>query len=659
MKKFILRSMLLALVSGSALAGHRVWSVGLAQARIDLKDVTGVAADSLSEIWSGDGVGAESRSAASSLAGYLGFPPECVMEDGLRVKVTTIRDGLRCTTDKNGGSLIGPELALMTELFVVDYDRTSDQPQWYQCSESPRLEGTIGFLSADVVRRWPTRLGDEPVLATKVFATQEQADHYAKSGELLAPPIAQIPAAELGIYAPWPIAETHLVKNNFGQFTEVSKLIMLAGNSGQVSPRAIRRQQLDRAIEASKELALVFCVDNTRSTESFLTSIRQVLGDVASQLNDISLGMTLYRDDVVGLHWKDKITGELRVTKTLFDGQLVDVEQFRSVADTLTTPDQGSLDWPEMGFDGLLQAIESSHWPKMATPSIIWISDNSSKEFSTTVDNVIAAAKAKGVCIHALCVDSGGGEPEERLLHIEQCEKITGATGGAVFKLGSPNVTSQIVSLLQEEADKRTANVRDLERFRSESIKVQEYVSEAVGRERQRRLQLVQRLTKEGIVVEEEGNAPVSIEGWVANQPPNEPNHFNRKVFLSRRELTLLMSELIHLAHALEIQSEGDMMLALRIGLGSRVSGESFFAEENVQLMGLNEFLKSNRIPLRSGITNCSLPEIMNMNRVKKDALLNRVRHEIMPGLQQAYSSHDFFKRGNEWFGWIDEKLLP
>lgn len=597
---------------------------------------------------------------------------ECMTTaEGLRLKVVTAQPGLRYVDSVENGRLMGEGLPLFQELFVLDVVPSIDRPDWYLVSRSPRRVHRLGFLRAECVAVWPTRLGLRPVLPVLFYADSGDAETMAREGVTKAAPIGRATPDTERKYLPWPIVNSYTVTNDSGQVVEVAKLNLLGerrlgDDVGDLSARTVhyseeRKKAIARAVDT---ITLAFCVDNTNSTDPFVPQIVKFIVETSATVHEhrpkLRLGLTLYRDDVDGLSWNGS------VTRTLWGGSPQPMDSFLREVRPITAPNESSEDWPECSYQGLLEVLNATQWEKLSHKVVVWIGDNSAhtkgsaKNPTVGPKDVIDLAKQKGVTIHAVAIKGGGGDVEQ-LRHWTQCRDIAEATGGQVFGLkDAESVAARIAQAVQGEEAIVRKNSEDLQRIANGELTVADYMATKDREELRRRYQFVRLLDSGKIDLEGfEPNQPTFIQGWVPTQLPNGQPLFERMVYVSRVELDVLLGELNNLVALLRHDSTKGVLNTFAIGLGARVGDRSFFSTKRDGDIPFDVFMAARGIPMRTGITMKTRDGVLGMDAEEKLLLKARLINEVIPNLTNARSSTAFTLTGDFDFGWIPEHLLP
>lgn len=592
-------------------------------------------------------------------------------EQGLRCKVVTTLPGQRCLETIGGDRLVGDELPLFQELFVLDVQTSAAGLRHYLVSRSPSKEHRLGYLRATGAAEWISVLGWRPIAPVLFHLEQKHAEELAQTGQTSGQPIGRAAPDSDRKYRPWPIVDSHTVTNKHGQVVEVALLNFLGQRqvgedvgdeaAGQVRYSETQKQAVAQAISV---IGLAFCVDNTQSTDPFVPQIVQFIVDtsrsVYEQRPQLKLNLTLYRDQVAGLMWGTS------VTKTFWGGVPQPIAPFLDAVRPITAPTVSSEDYPECSYQALLETTNATQWEELSHKVVVWISDNSAhppgspKNPRVAPADIIRVAKAKGITIHAVAIRGAGGD-EEQLLHYRQCREIAEGTGGRVYGLrDAGQLAAQIASVVQKEQAIVRQNRDELQQIANGRLSVPQYMASQDQQELKRRYQFVRLLNSAGLDLQGFApDQPTFAQGWVPSQLPGGPPLFERMVYVSRVELDVLLAELNILVMVLRHDSTKGVMELFATGLGARVGDDSFFSSRREGDIPFDVFLATRCIPKRTGITMKSRDELHRMSEEERLLLKARLINEVIPNLTNARSSSAFTLTGDFDFGWIPENLLP
>lgn len=597
---------------------------------------------------------------------------ECLTTpEGLRRKVVTTQPGLRCLEAVDGDRLVGGELPLFQELFVLDVRPSANGLTHFLVSRSPRKAHQLGYLGAESVAEWNTRLGYRPLAPALFYLERKHAEELAQAGQTGGQPVGRAAPDSGRKYLPWPVVGSHTVTNKRGQVVEVAQLNFLGerrvgDDVGDAAAGTVHYSETTKATvtQAVSVIGLAFCVDNTQSTDPFVPQIIQFIVDtsqgVAEQRPELKLNLTLYRDQVQGLMWGTS------VTKTFWDGVPQPIAPFLAAVRPIAAPTVSSVDYPECSYQALLETLTATKWEALSHKVVVWISDNSAhppgspNNPNVAPADIIRAAKARDIAIHAVAIRGAGGD-DEQLLHYRQCREVAEATGGNVYGLAdSGRLAVQIAKLVQKEHAVVRKNRDELQQIASGRMTVQQYMASNDHQELRRRYQFVRLLHSAGLdLAGFAPDQPTFAQGWVPSQLPGGPPLFERMVYVSRVELDVLLSELNDLVALLRHDGTQGVLDVFATGLGARVGDQSFLSKGREGDIPFDVFLAARGIPLRTGITMKSRDELLGMNAEEKLLLKARLINEVIPNLTNARSSSAFTLTGDFDFGWIPEHVLP
>jgi hypothetical protein len=297
---------------------------------------------------------------------------------------------------------------------------------------------------------------------------------------------------------------------------------------------------------------------------------------------------------------------------------------------------------------------------------VVWIGDNSahplgsSKNLSIGSADIIQFAREKGVTIHSVVIEGGGGEVEQAL-HRKQCEEISFATGGQIYNLqDAQRIATEITKAVRCEQLIVGRNHEEFQQLAAGELAPGEYLRTNDRGELERRYKFVRLLKSAGVDLEKlPPGVPTFSRGWVATQLPGGQPMFQRMVYVSRVELDVLLGELNFLVSLLHEDGTRGTIEAFRLGLSARVGIDSFFSNRQDGDIPFDVFLSARGIPLRTGITMKTRDEILAMTPGEKRLLQKRLTDVIIPNLTNARGNSNFTLAGGFDFGWIPENTLP
>ena len=586
-------------------------------------------------------------------------------DSGLRLKIVTNQPNLRCL-DSPGGRLVGEEIRLFKELWVFDVKPSLTDPKWVKVSRSPQKNHVVGWLPAGTVAFWKTRVGLRPLRPVLIYEHRADAEELARTGKCSAQPIGRADPDAKRQFDPWPVTENFTVKNNQQQIVEVSQLNFLGerrvghdvGDPGSAAPSytEARKQIVYRSIN---QISLGFCVDNTASTAPWVSEIlafvREVSGAVERGKPRLSLGLTLYRDDVPGLEFSGS------VTKLFFDGELKDHAAFSTAVSGIKPAEVDSEDFPERGFEGLKRAVTDTDWKKLSLKVLIWIGDNSSKHDRVTAAEVISLAKSSGVTIHAVMIH-GRGDPAERQLHESQCREIAAGTGGKLYDLADWRpLAGEIAKAVRGARAIVKANRADLDNILAGRQTVKDFLETKDRDVLERRRSFVRLLKTDGHDLDSlTPNVPLFRQGYVVSHlPGNGDPFFERLIYCERLELVFLMSELQLLAGVLQVNSPTSILDIHKIATLFPAGDQSYFSAVRPGDIPYDVFMACRDIPIIHGITRKTREQLLAMPEPDRIRLRFDIEDRSLPNLKKAKDSDAFVTVGFEDWGWILAGLLP
>ncbi|MCA9168556.1 MAG: hypothetical protein KDB23_12865, partial [Planctomycetales bacterium] len=518
---------------------------------------------------------------------------------------------------------------------------------------------------------WPTRMGWRPTSEVLLYSSKQAAIEVATTGHTDVAPVGRAYPDLNGEFQPWPVVQHETVVAQDRRVVEVAKLAILAAIGSDEAPAGLTHAEAQEVVNRLQDLNVAYCVDNTLSTGPFFRGIISFLmmsSDIAAT-SGLRFSLTLYRDDVDGLRFDDG------VAKTYWNGQLQDRATFLQQLQLLELPKTDSQDSPECGYQGLLQTLEQTRWDELAQRTIIWIGDNSAHPYGSAKNNsadvsaIVKLAKDLGVTVHAVVI-KGSGDVAEQELHRRQCEEITAATGGQIFDLNAPQAMAETIAAsigkaIDQEQSDQDVNRTELNRIIAGEQSVAEYLTSPDDQISSRRYRLVTILNAAGIQLSDlQPGVPVATEAWAPYQDGQGKSLHERMVYVSRTELTVLITELQFLLEYIGQDATRGVQAAYQVALESRIgnsvfSRNSFFSNKRDADVPLDVYFIARGLPLRTGISMKTLDELRAMTDDDKAVLRERLKTRIIPKLEEARNSADFTLVGGFEFAWIPESLLP
>lgn len=614
---------------------------------------------------------------------------DCLVNQfGIRVKVLVAKRGVCCIDRVPGGAPTGLPLRFFGIYFVFAVSPEQGDIEYFQIGTTPRTDSIVGWVPASQVARWDTRVGARyrriaegrtpPLL---VYRDKEALAELVKTGTTNAKPVARAAFNDEHTWMPWPIAETdqftcdgkvhELVRLHFlGEFKEGADL-GTPEEASTPSKQAYTPEELTRIKKGINKLEVVFCVDNTQSTQPFIEGIRAAVEQISRGLQslsfkpDLRLGLLLYRDYVRSIMFHEG--GQLSVTKSypLHD----DVEAFLRIVRPIREASASSEDWPEAVYDGVHAAVEGTRWSEdgLSHRVVILIGDNSAHEPGSpknprriTSEYLIWAAQQRKARIFSLCIHGGGGEGEQRV-HWSQFDALARGTGGKCYPLGEAGkVVEQIGQIMESETavvHTRSVVLEALTKAKAAGDRGTVATQVAAQTEVNVRevTEVMEFLEGAGVDIERLGpGVPSFATGWCLTQVQGVPI-LQKEVYVARAEVDMLLSEL----NALCVHLSPDLpRLGFSVGVGGRVNPTSFFATRRPEPMDI--FLMAKGIPCSQGLLKLTRSDIEHMPEEQRAILRDKMARQIVPALTNARNDDRYFRFVDDLeFGWVPESNLP
>jgi len=609
-----------------------------------------------------------------STGSEMGLPAQNCLTDrfGIQLKVITTRADVRCT-ERPGGQMVGQPLLFFRPYFVFQKEpATGPTPRFYRIGTSPQVNSILGWVAADAVSVWSTRVGARCV---PTGGTVRYLDVYKEKDDLVTVlqenrtdrlPLARTPIVPSNALNPWPIVEhADLPVNGFP--TPIVKLNFLgvaqpAGTgqpaSGVPAGPVYSDTEVEEITRQIRSLDLVFVVDCTGSMQPFLDATRQAVTQISTRIRslnprpDLALGLVAYRD------W-DRESGFAAMYWDLEK----DPEKFLYLISNLCAAEGGDV--PEAVYEGLFAAITKTSWRGggLSDRIIVLVGDCPAHEPGEvgsqgySRNQVVELAAQKNIRIFSLAV-GGYEELPTRQQRWAQFADLARRRGGSIYPVEQE---AQLVQTIQgilaqrsEVIQKRNVVVQSL---RAGKLRTQVAADEQM--EIGEVTEIVQFLENGGIdpgrlASSASSNTPVFGEGWAPMEKDGN-QLLKRQVFLCRAELDYLLSTLHMLNSSL---APGTASRLFSVGISSRIFPTADLLEDDLPQ---DVWLQAQGIPTGpSSILRLSKSEIAHMSEQRRAELRDRISREIIPALVNARNDNSrWFQRGDLEWGWVDESLLP
>lgn len=579
----------------------------------------------------------------------------------IRRKVVTIRETVR--TEKNG-STTTQRMPLLSSNFVfgVRPDHRERHPDWFEIGDSPTRGGRECWIAGEDVVEWNTRLSTEIISGgLDVYSNKDSLIELATNGRTPEPPIARwTPPATPG-RTPWPIGQVHrfVVDGREYEALEIHFLGRHQQNPGN-------RQTQSEIPAAFKTLTIAFVIDNTRSTEFYLVSMRKAMIRLTrllkQELPEVTLrfGICLYRDYVDSLMFEQN--GARSVTHLCFDGKTVSAEVVTEALGKIATPSEWSDDEAEASLDGLHRAILDLPWgPEFGARAVVWVSDapfhseNDPKNPQRlSIEQITKTAIDRRIRIHSLVIPSIV-TPAIATFQMDQCRAVSEPTGGSTSEFGRTDaIEKALINTIRDAAGESNANGDIARRALNGATRADLLCDPSIDQDRVRE---VFELLGTSNVGDSSNDGIQHASGWcLASTPAGIPN-VRKLVWMSRDELDVLLQELMFLQRSLLASKDEYLNTAIK----ARLEPWSFFAQdqENVSPTTLRSFLENRGIPVCTGILSKSREEFSHLTDEAKQKLRQRLMREIIPRLVTLRNSDLFIDVGGTEMGPIPEEVLP
>jgi len=619
-------------------------------------------------------------------AAYVLPGMDCLVSDNaVRVKVLPTEPGIRCLDKVPGGILLGSPLKHFIPYYVFDIYPESGTPEYYRVGTTPRRDSIVGWAPAARLSRWDSRVGvryarrdtgrTPPLL---VYGAADPIVELLETGRTDAAPIARARLTSERTLMPWPVSRTRQVTVD-GRVHEIVKIDFLAEiptgseiegqeDIGAAPAAAYSEKRIGEISRSVKMLDIVFCVDNTASTEPFLDSIRQAVEEISVELADadvrpdLHFGMVLYRDYIDGLYFRNE-RGRSVVAHQGLRGDLTSfLAQVRQLHEASTSSD----DWAEAGYDGLFAALTETPWRggDLSARVVVLIGDNSFHEPESDknprnigIDVIGREARARGIPVYTLSIDgAGGGDEQER--HWDQMKAIADVTGGECYRIeDAVRVAREIERISGEQVEQVALRAEVTDTFIAG--RSADEVAATHDLDIRKVTEVMEFLEGAGVDVDKLGRGvPTFASGWALVEMGDAPI-LEREVYIARNELDVLLGGLHQLRSHLSGAADFGTRVAM-FSLGSHLDPlADFFSGRAAEPFDV--YLMAKGIPVgRNSVLRYSESELRHMAEETRRALVDRIQKYCIPALVNALNDDSlWFYRDTLQFGWVDEAFLP
>jgi len=553
--------------------------------------------------------------------------------EGLRRKVLVTELGLK-PSDRPGDPPFGPDLDYYGIHFVRD-EETIDRTTYLELGNADGL--SIGWVPADAVLEWPTRLvavptprGDRPKLLLyrerscllDTLAGRVHREHGPGACPIVGEEPEPPPGSEAARANPDPMMGLPILgfesipQPDGSERTVLEVASLVADRAPPPPPPAEPPEHLKRWLE---NVYIAFVIDTTSSMRAWIDEARALAEGLASEAArlDVNLRFALvaYRDDHDGFGYKTRIVSR-------FAG----VAGLREALDRIEAARRGDGTIDEAVLDGVATALpalegedrfEHLPWPigrpgELATKLIVLIGD--APDHARDLERAQALAKRAQdarITIAAVLIrrdDLRGDEPQR---YRRQWETLAaGSFRPRDPKAGFDRPIAPVLPALEDASELRpTLEALFEDRFEHARELARLAEAEAEGR-------LRDYVNRRGLTLDQV--APVLVDlhrGEARPRPRKDPRQNGRKapsvrrgwiaerrdghtmvslqLMMTREELTALIDELSRFQRAVEGGSE-DLSDLLRIGTAA-AAGETAFLEADRGETTFAEYLRRRR----------------------------------------------------------------
>lgn len=612
---------------------------------------------------------------------------DCLVNNyGIRRKVLIKDRGVRCVSYPNQPASTGPYLKFFQPYYVfavfprpaeelTDEVYSQAEIQYYQIGTTPRKDSVIGWVSAEQVAQWDTRVGvryargkGDRVPPLLIYRDKKDLVGLVEKGTASSEPIARAKFVANRTYMPWPVSEVDHYTSK-GRSYEFLRINFLGGvpagstfTGGSIEPVTTVSRYKPEEIQEMKEqvraLDVVFVIDLTSSMGIYLESVKKTVAQIANNLVNesfkprIRFGLVAYRD---------------RDPKSLKLLERVDMkEKYQDFLDEVgKLGAHGGGDEPEAVFEGLKEALVNTNWADAGLTDriLILIGDCPGHEPGTpgNPENVSAQEiislsrdRSRNVRIFALAVGRKGGNVfyDKRW---EQFSLLANSTGGMCVELDSADLLMERVTGIVRTRTAVIHNRSSVLDGLADGKDLKQVVAEKQIKDEDL-VEVMEFLEGAGVDLDRlKVTGPSFATGWCMSTDLSGYEIVSKEVFVARAELDVLLSDLNNLCAFLSPNIADQVF---RNSIGSRIGPLSFFAEERSGPMDV--FLMAKGIPCTQGVLKLTRAEIEHMPEIERARLREKIATRHVPALTNARNDSRYFSFVDDLeFGWIDEKIFP
>ncbi len=461
--------------------------------------------------------------------------------------------------------------------------------------------------------------------APRTIAIYEQpisAAELATDGLPQARPLARVPVNDEMSETYWPVLGEQSVLHHGKSHDTVRIRVGLP-----VPKKTLANDVPAKPSDTTRPLTdVVFSIDNTYSSELFLSAAQQAAVDLMSKLapsHRVAIGVVLFRDYADGNYFGSN--GE--VTKVLGQGRLIqEREPLLQLLRSITPPQYGSGDWPEAVFDGLSVGLRHISWRPNSQRFLLWFGDSSSHQIDSaknpyrlSVKTISHMARERHVQVWPIFIEGAGGA-EEQALHRRQAEEIAAQTDGEVVEYEDRALLP--ARLASSATDTTVATFA-----RTWASEPQTHVLANVA---------TTDVTAEYVT------------GWTLATHDGQPR-FERGWLLSRKQVEFLRSELQGLAETLRMSDR----FSSTHGNNDKPVVSLFFSQPHTESWAA--LIRRAGVPVSLGVLNHSQREFLELPTEVQLRIANTIRDQWLTPLSAFLDSNT--QANADVF--ISEKLLP
>lgn len=592
------------------------------------------------------------RERASGTSSATANVAECrVDEHGLRV-MALVREAGTFARREPGAEPVLELSQFAPPYYVFEQHPAEGRARFHRLGTTPRRDSILGWVEAEKLVLWNSRVGAEPLAEVALFESAELLAASLEGRGSEARAFAVTPKDSSRRPFLWPVAESRRVRVR-GEELELLRVHVLVSRMGEDA----HKSGVLSPTQARSELGVLDCVvllDATGSMSPFWKEAQAAVRGLASRLAKAGASSELDVRFRLIAFWDhgDDSPALMRAF------ELSDEEGFRKNLSSIDC--MGGGDTPEAGLEALQSGLDT-RWRggDLSTRLIFLISDSSFHEgprkdspARPTREQVLARARDLKVRICGLAVGKAE-ENQDRQRQIAQYETLSKASGGVTHALAeAQRAVAHVETLLSEASQRIGRRTRVLDEL-SEGVREPASIAGRTGIELAEVTEILAFLEGGGVDLDgaRAGEARL-LSGWLP------ATAVRRKSLISRSELELALAALHSLRADLSPDSARNTFGAAGILRTRPSEALAWLVPDEEQEIALN--LAARGIPAgpRSVLRRTRI-ELAQASEKERASLRDRVSEAIEALWAFRTDAGRWVKRGGEDWAFLDEAVLP